>query len=61
MIRTYLLLVGNPMDGVNIYGPYDANIFDIEVGEVFKNETWWITECHDNLDINTALRKEARE
>jgi hypothetical protein len=41
----YVLIVGNPIDGMSIYGPYDSTEDAESMAETIStDETWWITE-----------------
>lgn len=38
----YVVLVGNPLDGTSVYGPFnDANDAGDWAGDEMRNETWW--------------------
>ena len=50
-MKSYVVLVGNPIDGLTVYGPYPEEIHDVEVGEIFRNETWWIVELEKHEEI----------
>lgn len=39
----HILMVGNPLDGVQIYGPFDDEAEALAYGErYFRNDTWWV-------------------
>lgn len=39
----FVILVGNPIDGMGLYGPFnDAGKANDYADANFKNETWWV-------------------
>lgn len=38
-----VLVVGNPFDGLSVYGPFDDdNDIDVDAIAEARDETWWI-------------------
>lgn len=44
---TSVLIVGDPIDGITLYGPFSNGERAVEYAEQrFRSETWWATELH---------------
>lgn len=44
----YLIIVGNPLDGLNIFGPFDTQEDALWYGENnHQGEDWWYAETID--------------
>lgn len=49
-ITGHVVLVGDPVDGIFIYGPFMCPEDAIDWAEhdrCSKTETWWVTEIHE--------------
>jgi hypothetical protein len=42
--KWYILIVGNPIDGLSVIGPFELHDDAINYGETFgQGEDWWVT------------------
>ena len=43
----YVILCGNPVDGIQVHGPFPSSDEAHEWAECgLKGESWWVTELH---------------
>lgn len=42
-----ILIVGNPVDGITVYGPYPYVSVALLEAERFSDTDWWITNLHE--------------
>jgi hypothetical protein len=42
----HILIVGNPVDGLTIYGPIEPNTQEVDeyIDRDLRNQTWWMVE-----------------
>lgn len=45
--RTRVLIVGNPVRGITIYGPFETDEDAMRYGEQSGHDTWWIWYLED--------------
>lgn len=43
----YVVLVGNPIDGMGVFGPFDSVEKAIEWANSNTEDTWFVTQLHD--------------
>ena len=45
MPELFVLIVGDPADGITLYGPFTHGDLATEYADAhFRNETWWVTD-----------------
>lgn len=46
----YLVVVGNPIDGCEFYGPFDDDTAAEDWAERYRrNDTWWVSELREPM------------
>ncbi len=45
--RKRVLVTGNPINGITLYGPFDSDEEALEFGEHVGHDTWWLTYLED--------------
>lgn len=51
----FCVIIGDPIDGVTIYGPFLSSEDAIEWAEQFVSGTqnWWVTQLHSDITMET--------
>jgi Zn finger protein HypA/HybF involved in hydrogenase expression len=45
--QQHVIIVGNPVDGVDLYGPFDgAEVGSEYAAHAFSGDTWWVASVH---------------
>lgn len=58
----YVILCGNPVDGIQVHGPFYISDEAHEWAEIaLKNETWWVTDLNRETIPNFYLVSEYHE
>jgi len=48
----FIIITGNPMDGIDLWGPYeDPNEAAADAERIFRNCDWWITHIHQPDEV----------
>ena len=45
--KPYILIVGDPINGFAIYGPFDDANEAIAAGDDFSQDSWWVAQLKD--------------
>ena len=48
----YVLIVGNPIDGIHLLGPFVNHDAANKYGYEVLAEEWWITQVHSPIGVN---------
>jgi hypothetical protein len=48
MEKKYVIILGNPVDGIVIFGPFDGPLEAVNWAEMqMRGNTWWVTELKE--------------
>lgn len=51
----WILLIGNPIEGMVCTGPFDDSEEAIKAGDTVRNQSWWVMEVTPHDEDNLPL------
>ena len=60
MPEKYILIIGNPIDGLNFYGPF-SEIEAEELGASVLDADWWVVELLDQESLQNQIQEQREE
>ena len=51
--NNFCVIIGDPIDGITVYGPFLSGVDAMEWAEQFVSGTqnWWVTELHSDITM----------
>lgn len=51
--NNFCVIIGDPIDGITVYGPFLSGEDAVEWAEQFASGTqnWWVTELHSDITM----------